>query len=293
MRPYQASIIRFGTGLLSIFLFLGCQSKPTRVGESQSREFALIIDKVDKPLKLSDHSVILDARSSFDYGLNRVTGSQHLTWESLAESSQTGELMRDRRRLAQRLALFGLKPDRPIIVLGNGPRGGGEEGRLAWTLVYFGFRDVQISSVELFRKNMTQLPSPAPENVEPTDLEGNFGLVVDKKEFQRWAENPKDRAESRVWILDVRSEGEYFNKTKGAPKVVDIGALNVEWKQFFTDMGRPNVKIREILAALGVQPKDRIIVVSNKGIRSSAAAYALLAIGFHRVENFLAGYRIL
>lgn len=279
----------------ALFLALSlssCQLQPTKVQTTQKREFDLVINKSTKPLTLNEKTVVLDARSAFDYGLNRITGSHHFRYENLAESSQNDELMKDRRRLSQRLALLGLVPDTPIVVVGNGPAGDGAEGRLAWTLLYLGFKDVQTASIEMFRKNLTQNITPPPKNAEPAELETNIAMITRKEDLKRLAANPKERLENHVWIVDVRSEKEYAQQgaTKDKP---DVGALNIEWKQFYTAQGRPDPTIRRRMRELGIKDTDRIIMIGQDGARSSAAAYALISLGFNRVENFTQGWNSL
>ncbi|MGE0528047.1 MAG: rhodanese-like domain-containing protein [Bdellovibrionales bacterium] len=276
--------------LLLAVILTSCQSPPTRVGESQKREFHLVTGKAQKPLAITDETVILDARSPFDYGLNRVQNSLHLQWSDLAENPRTGEILRDRRKLALRLALNGLRPELPVIVVGYGREGGGEAGRLAWTLLYLGFRDVQVAGIEVFRKNLTQVPSPPAKNVEPWTLHPREELVITKEEFAKLALDPKFRLENRIHMIDVRSDQEYFKQpvrapgTKGTP---DLNLLHIEWKELYSAQGRPDTKFREKLIALGVRPEDRVIFVSNAGVRAAAAAYALLALGYTRVQVHL------
>ncbi len=176
--------------------------------------------------------------------------------------------------------------------MGNGPRGNGEEGRLAWTLIYLGFQDVQVSSIETFRKNLTPRPSPPAKNVDTWPVNPRTDLQIDKAEFAKIANNPRGRLDSRTWIIDVRTDKEYFNKVPGnsAP---DINAIHVPWTEFYTNKGRPNSAVKARLEAVGVKPGDRVILISNKGIRSGAAAYALISLGFAKVQNFTAGWNSL
>jgi thiosulfate/3-mercaptopyruvate sulfurtransferase len=265
--------------------------QPTKVKISQQREFEVVISKSTKPLVLTENTVVLDARPAFDYGLNRVQGSHHFRFENLAETSQSDELMKDRRRLAQRLALLGLTPQTPIVVVGNGPQGDGSEGRLAWTLLYLGFRDVQTASVEMFRKNLTQNITAPPKNAQPAEIETHVAMVTRTEDFRRLAKNPKERLENRIWIVDVRSEKEYLKQGGGTEENPDVGALNIEWKQFYTKLGRPDPSIKKRMQALGIRDSDRLTLVGEGGKRSSAAAYALISLGFNRVENFPKGWR--
>lgn len=279
--------------LTLLFLLLSaCVAQPTKVTETERREFDLLVDKSTRPIELTDQTVILDARTSFDYGLNRVANSIHFPWDNLAETTASGEVLRDLRKAALHLSLNGLEPHTPVVIVGYGPRGDGGDGRLAWTLLYLGFQDVQLSTIETFRKNFTQNPSVPAKNVPVWPANPRAELQIAKAEFAKLAQDPKGRLENRIWVIDVRSDKEYFNKT-GSKDAPDIHAINVPWTEFYNDKGRPNPAVRGRLQAVGVQPNDRVILISNKGVRSGAAAYALLALGFSKVQNFTGGWNSL
>lgn len=280
--------------LFAVLVLSGCQTAPTKVSETQVRQFDVLLDKTTKPLELSDSTVVLDTRSSFDYGLNRISGSIHFPWESLAEDSsgKKGDVLKDRHKAALRLALQGLDPKTPVVVVGYGVPAGsrGEAGRLAWNLLLFGFHDVQTANVEVFRKTFTQSPTPAAKNVPITKIDERSNVIVSSEEFSKLAQDPKSRMATHTFVLDVRSEKEYLNKDEKVPRAPDINSINVEWTEFFTKQGRPDPRIAAKLSAIGIGPKDRVIVVSNRGVRSGAAAYALLALGFQNVQNFAGGW---
>lgn len=280
--------------MVAAVVMTGCQTTPTEVRESGKREFDLLVDKTQRAIALTDETVVLDARSSFDYGLNHIQNSLHMPWENLAESYASGEVLKDPRKAALKLSLSGLQPATPVVVVGYGPRGKGEEGRLAWTLLYLGFQDVQVGALELFRKNMTPNASPAAKNIPPWPVNPRSELQVGKAEFDKLKSDPKGRLDKRIFIIDVRSAKEYFNRemAKGQP-LPDIHALNMEWTEFYNAQGRPNRSVVGKLKSLGIQPTDRVIMISNKGVRSGAAAYALIALGFSRVQNFTGGWNSL
>lgn len=279
-------------GALAAFVVAGCTTQPTKVTESEKRDFEAIIDKSARPIELTDQTVILDARSSFDYGLNRVRNSIHFPWDNLAETTASGEVMRDPHRAAMRLSLNGIEPHTPVVIVGYGGSGEGGEGRLAWTLLYLGVQDVQVATVETFRKNYSANASPPAKNVPVWPVKARADLQVSKDEFVKLTKDPKGRMESRTWIIDVRSDKEYFNKS-GSKNAPDINAIHVPWNEFYNDKGRPSQTLKAKLQAVNVLPGDRVILVSNKGVRSGAAAYALLALGFNRVQNFTAGWNSL
>ncbi len=276
--------------LLATFLS-SCQIAPTRVNERVYREFEVIIDKAAKPVKLDSSTSVLDARSAFEYGLSRISGSIHFPWQNLAQDLTTAELLRDQARGDLRLALNGLEPSKQILIVGNALRGHGEEGRLAWHLLYLGFQDVQVASIELFRKTLTQMPTPAPKNSPPWSSSPREDLLVHKEEFLQLGKDAKTRLEKHIVFIDVRSEKEYL-KQKQEPKLGHrFDMLNIEWIHFYNADGRPNPTIRAQLHQLGVRSNDRIILVSDRGVRSASAAYSLMALGFTRVQNFAGGWR--
>ena len=283
------------------FLYLGlflnllaaCETTPTKVSETQSRELVQVMEKAQKPIEIGEKTIVLDVRSSFDYGLNRVQKALHFPWENLAESRQTGEVLRSTHQAAVRLSLLGITPLSSIVIVGNGPQGHGEEGRLAWTLLYLGLQDVQTATVATFQKTMTSRASPDVENVAPWPVRVRDELQIDKDEFLRWAHKPRERNEQHIFIIDVRSEQEYLGHAEGGGTQSSnpgIDAINIDWTQFFTPQGRPNTRFRGKLGALGIRSSDRIFVVSNHGVRSAAVTYALLSLGYSRAQNFTAGW---
>ena len=274
-------------GAIFLFALCGCQTPPTRVVETGKREFVQVIEKAQRPIEIAENTVVLDARSSFDYGLNRVQNSLHFPWEKLAESQRTGEVLRDKRLAALRLSLLGLRPETPIVVVGYGPAGHGEEGRVAWNLLYLGFQDVQISAIDAFRKTMTPQETVAARNGNTWKVNLRDELQIDKADFLNWAKVPSGRPERHEVLIDVRSAKECAHRGNGVP---DLGALNIEWTQFFTGQGRPDSRFKVKLEAMGIRPESRIVLISDHGVRSSAVAYALLSLGFINVQNFPGGW---
>lgn len=284
-------LARLLAGILVVSCLVRCQLAPTRSSSRQSRPLEILVDKSKKPVAVTEQTVVLDARDQFEYGLNRILNSHHFPWENLAENRKTGEPLRDQRKAAQRLALLGITLATPIVVVGVGPAGDGEEGRLAWNLMYLGFQDVQVASIDLFRQSLTQTPTPPPRNVplwKPNILNN---MIVDKAAFKKLAMDPKGRIQKKIHFIDVRSTDEYFNKSKAVKAVPDVNAIHIDWKEFFTPTGRPNLDLKKRLQALGVGTNDRIITISQRGVRSSAAAYALMALGFTNVQNYISGWQ--
>jgi 3-mercaptopyruvate sulfurtransferase SseA len=256
--------------------------KATEVHEVTQRDFAPTIEKTQKPLVVTPATVILDARSSFDFGLNHVQNSRSFSWKNLAENPRTAEPLRDKRKAAQQLALLGLRPDTPVIILGYGQAGHAEEGRLAWDLLSLGFQDVQVSGIDSFRKVMTPNATERVQNEKPWTPDPRTDLQIDKNHFLNLVSSAKSAGGTH--IIDVRSAQEF-----GEPNQKNFGAVNIEWKQFYNAQGRPNTDIKKKLAALGVGENDPIILMCRSGVRSAAATYALTALGYSHARSLVGG----
>lgn len=269
-----------------VLIFVGCQ-QATKVYENKS-PFSRIEDKAKLPLKYGEETVVLDARSAFDYGLGHWSEAIHFPWEKLAESSATGQLKLDPRAARRSLSLVGITPETSVLVVGQGLKGQGEAGRLAWTLVYYGISDVQTTNQDAIDVYFSQVEAKPKENAKEWDVPTRQELVIDRANFLKVVTSPRvDQAGVKTLLIDVRSKEEYFAKKGNRYAEPDIQALHMEWKEFYEQDGRPNLLLKKRLSALGYSSKDRIIVFSNRGVRSSAAAYSLLANGFVNVQNLL------
>lgn len=286
----MSTIRRLGAVAGVLGILTACQLAPTKTSEHEHRELSPLVEKASRPIEITEKTVVLDARSAFDYGLNHIGNSINFSWENLAENASTGEVLRDNHKAALRLSLVGIDLKTPVVVVGYGNNGDGEEGRLAWNLLYLGLSDVQVANVDNFRRAWTQKPTPAPANAPVWKADPHPEYVMNKKAFLKLALDAKSQMQNRVQIVDVRSASEY---AKESPQKIDISTLHIPWKEFYTVSGRPDPDLKKKILALGIREDDRIILISNHGVRSGAAAYVLMALGFTRVENFTGGWRSL
>ncbi|MCB0408247.1 MAG: hypothetical protein KDD34_08590, partial [Bdellovibrionales bacterium] len=71
--------------------------------------------------------------------------------------------------------------------------------------------------------------------------------------------------------------------------IPDLGAVHIEWKEFFDKQGRPQLDIKNQLKAIGISENNTIIVLSNHGVRSAAVNAALISMGFYKSKTFVDG----
>ena len=282
---------------LSYFFFLffvGCTHQPTKVYQTQQLDIEGLVAGAKKPLTITDQATVIDVRSLFEYSLAHIPQSLSMQWTdfTVPGQPQSGLLNNDLFKEARRMAVKGLDPQTPIIVVGDGPRGAGEEGRMAWTLLYMGFKNVQFAALNHFKNlPMTQKESPPKTSSPMWKPHLVDSLLVDVGQVKKVVSHPQELGE-QVFIIDVRTEKEYFQRQKGLNyKYPDINAIHIPWTEFIDEQGRPNLAMKESLKELGVFVSSRIIVISQRGVRSGAVTAALTLMGYTRAANFAGGYQ--
>ena len=98
---------------------------------------------------------ILDSRSEREFRSGHIPGARRVDWRDftlekpgalsnlLGNSAGWGKVPPADARLEARLRALGLSNARPVLVVGA-PGGWGEEGRIAWNLLYWGALDVAL-----------------------------------------------------------------------------------------------------------------------------------------------------
>jgi thiosulfate/3-mercaptopyruvate sulfurtransferase len=294
--------------LLSLLIFVTCSCalQPTKSSEKSQRIFKFANKELPGPMKsiLPDQaSVIIDVRTPFEYSLAHIPNSVNVQWDEFSEQggNYKGKLQTDLFSITTRLARLGVDPEAKVLVVGQGLMGGGEEGRMAWMLTYLGVKQVSaiaLSSLKARMINTTQEQNKAAPIWKPKVFES---LMCTPKEFlyvvnHNGVVNPisYDSAPTRLYkIIDVRSDAEYLGRPNLENNLAtpDVGAINIEWKEFFTKQGLPKKDLKKQLSEIGIKPENRILVIDSGGVRSGAATMALLQLGFSNVANCAGGWK--
>jgi thiosulfate/3-mercaptopyruvate sulfurtransferase len=264
-------------------------------------------------IPITEQTVLLDARSAFEYSTSHVRGSYHLRWEDFTQKDDKykGLLVEDLFFHTRRLARMGIGPNTPVVIFGAGPTGDASEGRLAWTLKYLGVADVQIMAIGSTRLPQTSVPTdpklevPAwrpQQQPEPTSKPQSVSeqiqspvktMSVSSTNTIKNLSDLKEKTQQRtVWIIDVRSEKEYLRQTKEKATMngndpveklnqvcVHCEVINIPWKHFLTHEGTCNPQVIEELKNIQIlksEPQRKtLIMTSLDGVSSALATYCL------------------
>ena len=278
-----------------------CAPKPTRVQDNPARVQGEKGQPLP-PIKITENTVVLDTRSSFEFSLAHIPRSHSVNWTDYSEPEpkSRGWLQADLFAAARRLARLGVKPDSSVVVVGTGQRGGGEEGRVAWMLAYMGVRDVQFADIEALRPKYTNLVSEVKSDVPIWKPQLRPALIAERGEVARaLGRNGTYRGSmfgttSRdVRLIDVRRKDSTQLSESMHPHETELtaGMVKIVWTQFLNADGRPNAEVRTILAQNGITPNDRIVIIGDEGVESAAAAVALQALGYPQAANYPGGLK--
>ena len=300
--------------LVLSFFFVACSQKPTKIyevnertaktGKSGVSRAVVLRPGLDQPIVISDKTIVLDARSAFAFSMAHIRRSSNLKWEEFSQKKvpYLGLLDGDLFFHTRRLARLGIKPDSDVLIVGEGAAGKGEEGRLAWTLYYLGVKNVRYASIEMFRHGWTNMKTEKKSrNVKSWKPRLQKSVLIDRDELEKKIQVKrlpyfKSRGSGKVSnghmsiskdgpvLIDVREESEYASQRQG------LMAMNVPWKEFLDEKGRPQVSISERLRSVGVGKEREIILISNRGVRSAAVTMILLDLGFVNASNYAGGY---
>jgi thiosulfate/3-mercaptopyruvate sulfurtransferase len=266
-----------------LLLLLGCQLAPTKVYESNSPK-----TKDSQEIAVTEQTVFVDARPAFEYSVSHLNGAIPLRPEDFTqrETPFLGLLELDLFSLTRHIARLGIAPDSPVVVVGRGPEGKGEEGRVAWTLKYLGVKNVRYAAVSYFTRPLTASEAPPRPNATIWKPEVDESLVISRAEVIREIKKTHQVSEAPV-IVDVRPSDEYLKPKAGTP---DFGTINIPWTEFLTSKGLPKLEMKAKLEAIGVTANRKVILISNQGIESAAVTLVMRDLGYSKATNFSGGY---
>ena len=306
-------MLRFFIAAAVVKSLCSCAIKPTVTTENFQRK--TVFAPTPEAFEIFPDSAVLDVREPFEYSTGHIPNAHSLQWSDFTESNpeQRGVLQSDLYAAARRLARMGIGPDTKVAVVGKGIGGHGEEGRVAWMLLYLGVKDVRFASESVYKghrvtQDVVNLGSP---QSGPSTLKGATkdapvwkpsplrSLNVTRSEVQ-FALNSGvqhkpvkfKNAEPVVYqIIDVRNSGDYLgqNGFGAGHHIPNMNAVNIPWQEFFTPQMKFRREMRSQLEAVGILPEHRVIVVDEGGVGSGAVTVALRALGFSNAGNYAGG----
>ncbi len=245
-------------------------------------------------------AAFIDARPKKLFLKGHAPGAVSAEWTEFRDQEaplMTGKLDADLDRLAGLFASRGVGREHWAIIFGDPLSLWGEEGRIAWTLLYLGATKVSIVDGGYAAWEAAGLPTQKGDvKREPAVFEAEVvdEFIARKRDVQAFS---ADRDSWSTVIVDVREPGEY----RGAPDAPAYGALraghvpgavNLPWRTLLDDAGKvlPPEKLGPVLLDKGIRPDARIITYCTGGVRSAHTWFVLHSLSYPAVQNYAASW---
>lgn len=306
----RKSFVFAGIGFAILTSQMGCQQVPT-VATTENKTI-LVKDSSIRKL-VTEGTILIDARTPFEFGLSHLPGSVNLQWQDFAapESPNKGFLDADRFKLTRRLALLGIAPETPVLVLGSGKKGEGQEGRLAWMLKELGVTKVTTANFELLRAQMASVdfnsngltpsarPLWKPQATSKTEIEyGDFYTLVQAYQVKHKLPTSPHRQGLRVgrkiqgrdfFVLDVDGKRDDPSGKNLGEYLAAESIVSRPWSEFWTETGIVNHESIQSLQKAGIKTTDLVVVLSENGALASGVVFALQELGYEKAQVLSGG----
>jgi thiosulfate/3-mercaptopyruvate sulfurtransferase len=261
------------------FLFIGCSVLAALgdVGKGTSVGRIRIVEAAEAAASLPK-IVALDARSAKEFASGHVPGARHVDWREwtlekpgalnalFGNPARWGRVPDAGAALEARLRALGLSNARPVLVVGA-PGGWGEEGRVAWNLLYWGAAEVWLldGGFPAWRAEPARpVESGEARKVAP----GNFVLDVRPERRIETREMKTAANAAGASLLDARTPAEFAGETvAGQKRGGHIPYVGAEELERLAGMGPPASK----------GSRGRPITYCTGGVRSALLAVLLEA----------------
>lgn len=305
----MTSVIRNGAKVallfLSVAVLTSCQSPSTKGSASES---TVVDPKAEAARVLGLQPAVLDARAPLDYGVSHVPGAVNVLWSDFGRpgSRDPGVLDPDHFALARRLALWGITPEKPVLVIGfAGARDQGEAGRVAWMLRFLGVNQVFVGSDAVYRGTIPRgvarprnepswIPSvrqeleiSLPDFLARAAAPQRSGVMTKAKRNALGGMMIPERPTVNRAIIDVRDETE---NDVIPSEHLKIKIVRIPWRSFYLPDGRVRADSKRLLTEQNIGEGYELLVISEDGAKGAAAVFAIESLGWAKVGFVSAGW---
>lgn len=211
--------------------------------------------------------------------------SVYLNWEQFVQPGAVsrGYFYKDELAVKSILENSSLDPDIETFIVGKGIKGRGEEGRLALTLLSWGFKKIKITTIGTLKKQGYPI-----DQIKPAK-KIQFKKISFSTKYISTESDPKKLFAHTNLIIDVRPTRTTENiKYPASMYAYKPHILNYQWKDFFTE----DLILKPLDAAIEKKIKSykTITVISYAGLASSLVVLALRQHGYDQVYLYEGGF---
>jgi thiosulfate/3-mercaptopyruvate sulfurtransferase len=239
-----------------------------------------VVDAASAHALIASGAVVFQARGSGPKATRPIPNAAPVSWQHFSHEDVPikGRLLDDDLVLTQRLRALGVLNDAPVVVVDDSKLGGGEAGRLTWTL-----RTLGHPLTYLVDGGVAALLEGEMLPVKPPPISGDFTVTRDLR-FQITREQLRNCiGTGGITILDVREPREYAGETPyGESRGGHVpGAKHLFYKALLDSEGKvlPRDQIKTKLSEIGVKDDDEVVSYCTGGVRAGLVTVLLNDLG--------------
>jgi thiosulfate/3-mercaptopyruvate sulfurtransferase len=229
-----------------------------------------VVDAASARALIAFGAIVIQARGSSPKATRPIQNAVPVSWQHFSHEDVPikGRLLDDDIVLTQRLRALGVSKDVPVVVVDDPKLGGGEAGRLTWTL-----RTLGHPFTYLVDGGVDALAESGTLSVKSPPLTGNFSVTRDLR-FQITRDELRNSIGTPgIAILDVRESREYAGETPyGESRGGHVpGAKHLFYKALLESDGKvlPGNQIKRKLSEIGVREDDGVVSYCTGGVRAA------------------------
>ena len=231
-------------------------------------------------------AMVLDARRPELKGAQPLSNAVSVAWQDFTNEDSTtrGRLLGDDALLTKRLQALGISKGVAVLVLADAKMGGGEDGRLVWTLRTLGHPFVFVVDGGIDALARGGLPA-----IKPPPTSGDFVVSRDSRFEIMKEELRASLGKPGIAILDVREPREYAGETPyGESRGGHVpGAKHFFYRDLLDADGNvlSREQIRTKLSEIGVNDDSEVVSYCTGGVRAAFATAVLNDAGI-KAKNY-------
>lgn len=228
--------------------------------------------------------VVLDVRTQEPYDRGHVPGAHRVDHDEWKAAFGNG---RDADGWSRRIGELGIGRETKVVLYDDTAMK--DAARIWWILRYWGVDDVRLLNGAWRGWTSARLPTTedAPLPASPVEFEA----TPHSRRLAKKGQILRSLAESRLQLVDTRSEGEFCGLAPGGNQKAGAipGAKHLEWSDLIdldTQRFKPPQELRQLLQQAGIDLNRPTATYCQSGGRASVMAFGLELMGAKKVRNY-------
>jgi len=280
--------MKFISKLLVILLVIIMLLPIIGCGRSNSGEGREIISSIEAIELFNDEDiVIIDAQKSASYTKEHIEGSVNISRADIVINEPVLSMLAPVGQIEEVLGRKGISNESKILIYDS--NNNMDSARLWWTLKVYGHDYVKVISGGLIalKEAGASVSKELPDIIETEYIASgkDSSLIADLKEVISQVEEPDEKPDENIFIIDVRNKEEYDSGAIPGSILIDYIGNNYNDGTYRSVQ---NIKI--IYIEKGIKSDKTAIIYCKSSVRGAQTLLALYNAGYRNLKLYDGGW---